>query len=140
MTAPTSPQRAAFDRAIAAWNAGDLDGYLEMYDADVLLHGYSPEPMGKDAVRGFYGALFEGLADIRLDIHRVVEEGDTLAVHATMSGTHVGEMFGVPPTGIRIHQNVMTMLRFGPASTMVERWSVADTLGVMAQLGALPVG
>jgi hypothetical protein len=33
--------------AHASWNAGDLDGYLELYDDAIRLHGYSPEPHGQ---------------------------------------------------------------------------------------------
>lgn len=129
--------RTAFDAAIAAWNAGDLDRYLELYDEGIALHGYSEAPMGKAEVRGFYLGLFDALDDLHLDVVRVVEEGDVLAVHAVMSGTHTGDLFGVPATGTRIQQQVMTMLRFADGRC-VERWSVADTLGVMAQIGALP--
>jgi steroid delta-isomerase-like uncharacterized protein len=134
----TSPNRSAFDAAIDAWNGGDLDRYLELYDDRISLHGYSPEPMGKAEVAGFYQGLFMVLGDVHLDVLRVVESDDTLAVHAVMSGTHVGELFGVPATGTRINQSVMTMLRFSDAK-VVERWSVADMLGVMAQLGAVLV-
>ncbi len=129
--------RTAFDAAIAAWNAGDLDRYLELYDEGIALHGYSEAPMGKADVRGFYLGLFDALADLHLDVVRVVEEDHVLAVHAVMSGTHTGDLFGVAATGTRIQQQVMTMLRFADGRC-VERWSVADTLGVMAQIGALP--
>ena len=132
-----STNRDAFDRAIAAWNDGDLDRYLDLYDDSIRLHGYSPEPMTKAEAAGFYGQLFANLDGIHLTIEQVVEEGDTLAVHAVMTGTHTGELFGLTNTGVRIEQQVMTMLRFANGRC-VERWSVADTLGVMAQLGALP--
>jgi ketosteroid isomerase-like protein len=48
----------ALSAAHASWNAGDLDGYLELYDERIALHGYAPEPMGKAEVRGFYAAVF----------------------------------------------------------------------------------
>ena len=48
-----TPQ-AALAAAYESWNAGDLDGYLSLYDEGIALHGYSPEPMNKDQVRGFY--------------------------------------------------------------------------------------
>lgn len=53
----------ALDAAHASWNAGDLEGYLELYDEDIKLHGYSPEPMDKAAVRGFYEAIFAAFGD-----------------------------------------------------------------------------
>jgi hypothetical protein len=49
------PQQA-LSAALACWNAGDLDGYLSLYDEGIRLHGYSPEPMDKVQVRGFYEA------------------------------------------------------------------------------------
>lgn len=131
-----TPNRKAFDAAIANWNAGDLEHYLDLYDERIQLYGYSPEPMGKTEVRGFYGALFDNLDEIHIDVLRVVEQDDILSANATMSGLHTGELFGKTNTGIRIQQPVMTMLRFEDGLVM-ERWSVADTLGVMAQLGVL---
>ena len=49
MPAPQEALSAAFER----WNAGDLDGYLSLYDEGIRLHGYSPDPMDKVQVRGF---------------------------------------------------------------------------------------
>ena len=37
-----SRNEAMLERALRAWNAGDLDGYLELYAEDIQLHGYSP--------------------------------------------------------------------------------------------------
>ena len=48
-----APQEA-LSAAVESWNAGDLDGYLRLYDEGIRLHGYSPEPMDKAQVRGFY--------------------------------------------------------------------------------------
>jgi hypothetical protein len=39
----------ALAKAVNCWNAGDLDGYLELYDDRIRLHGYSAEPMNKRA-------------------------------------------------------------------------------------------
>ncbi len=59
-----SEQRAAFDRAIDAWNAGDLTRYLELYSDRIQLHGYSEQPMAKSGSRGsepgFTIVRFEG--------------------------------------------------------------------------------
>jgi predicted ester cyclase len=130
-----SAQREAFDRAIASWNAGELDAYLELYDEGIALHGYSEQPMGKAEVRGFYGGLFEALSDIVLDIHDVVESGPILGCAFTMHGTHTGELAGIAPTGRRIQQPGVTILRF-EGDKVVERHSVADFDTVVAQLSA----
>ena len=54
MPGPQEALSAAYD----SWNAGDLEGYLRLYDERIRLHGYSPEPMGKAQVRGFHEGIF----------------------------------------------------------------------------------
>jgi hypothetical protein len=56
-----TPQEA-LDAAVERWNAGDLDGYLDLYDEGIRLHGYSPEPMGKAEVRDFYEGVLPSAA------------------------------------------------------------------------------
>lgn len=132
----TESNRAVFDAAIDAWNAGDLDRYLEMYDESILLHGYGDEPMTKPQVSGMYRGMFEAIQGIHLDMHDVIEAGDRIVARATLTGTHTGELFGVPGTERPISQGVITILRFA-GGRCVERWSVADTLAVLLQIGAV---
>jgi predicted ester cyclase len=131
-----TPQEA-LAAAQASWNARDLDGYLKLYDDRIQLHGYSPEPMGKAEVRGFYEAIFAAFGSPPLEFHEVLWEGDTATIRFTMGGTHVGEFMGVPPTGTEIALNGITILRF-EGDRVVERWSQADMLGLLVQLGAVP--
>ena len=128
-----SEQRAAFDRAIDAWNAGDLTRYLELYSDRIQLHGYSEQPMGKSEVKGFYEGIFAALSDMELEIHEVIEQGDQLGCRFTMHGTHTGELAGIAATGRRIHQPGFTIVRFEGAQ-IVERHSLADFDTVVAQL------
>jgi predicted ester cyclase len=64
-------------------------------------------------------------------------EGDTLVVRFRMDGTHQGPFMGIPPTNMAIHLSGITMLRFEDGRC-VERWTQADVLGLLQQLGALP--
>ena len=50
-----------------------------------------------------------------------------------MHGTHTGELAGIAPTGRRIEQPGVTILRFD-GDRAVERHSVADFDTVVAQL------
>lgn len=129
--------KKALDGAIAAWNAGDLPGYLELYADTIRLHGYGPEAMDKAAVTGFYRAIFASFPDARLTVHDELWAGGRAALRATMTGTHHGDFNGIPPTRTAIVLPVITILQFeGPV--VVERWSQSDMLGLMVQLGALP--
>lgn len=87
--------------ALAAWNAGDLDGYLQLYDDDIRLHGYSPEPMDKNAVREFYQGIFTAFDSPPLDFHETLWGGDACTIRFTMGGRHIAEFMGVPPPDLR---------------------------------------
>jgi predicted ester cyclase len=132
-----TPQKA-LSAAHASWNAGDLEGYLRLYDDAIRLHGYAPEPLDKTAVRGFYQAIFAAFGDPPpLEFHDVLWQGDTAAIRFSMRGTHVGEFMGVPATGIAISLPGITILRFA-GEKVIERWSQTDMLGLLVQLGAVP--
>jgi hypothetical protein len=134
--------RAAVERARQAWNRGDLTGYLSLYDEKIRLHGYSPEPMGKAAVRSFYESITAALGESereppRLVFHEVMTDGDLYSCRFTMSGVHRGPFMGVPASGKPYTIDGITIMRFAGERVM-ERWSRADMLGLMIQIGAIP--
>jgi predicted ester cyclase len=124
-------------RAIDAWNAGDLDGYLELYDEAISLHGYSAEPMNKAAVRGFYSMIFAAFPGSQLTLDEELVDGDRVALRFTQTGVHRGEFMGVAPTDREFSMAGQTVLHFQDGR-VIERWSSADMLGLLVQLGALP--
>lgn len=129
-----SENRAAVEQAGERFNAGDLDGYLELYDEGVALHGFPPGlPPGKDGARAFYGAVFAGLENRRLTFEDVIEEGDRLAFRFTFEATHEGDLLGLAPTGRQVHVDGLTILRFRNGK-VVERWQAAAEPTLMQQL------
>ena len=133
---------ARVEQARQRWNAGDLAGYLSLYDTSIKLHGYSPEPMDKAAVTAFYqqvcAALSEpGKPNPKLEFHELMTDGDLYCCRFTMSGVHQGSFLGVPATGRPYALGGITMMRFA-AGAVIERWSCADMLGLMVQIGAIP--
>ncbi len=129
--------------AIAHWNAGDLDAYLALYDPDMQLHCFGPAPMAKDEVAGFYRMIFDTLSPPGrmspvLEIYDLIRDHAWLACHFRMAGAHSGAFMGIPASGRPYSVTGVTMLRFGPAMTVVERFSSLDMLGLMTQIGAVP--
>jgi predicted ester cyclase len=127
----------AVERARERWNAGDLPGYFALYGDGIRLHGYTPEPMGKVEVEAFYRRIFAAFGSPQLAFDEILESGDSVTIRFTMTGTHVGELMRVPPTGRPIALRGITILRF-EGHTVIERWSSADMLGLLVQLGAVP--
>jgi predicted ester cyclase len=93
--------------------------------------------MGKAEVRGFYAATFAALDSPQLEFHEVLWDGAACSIRFTMTGRQVGEFMGVPATGNDIALPGITILHF-EGQRVVERFSQADMLGLMAQLGAIP--
>jgi predicted ester cyclase len=130
--------RQALSAALGSWNAGDLDGYLTLYDDRIRLHGYSPELMDKVAVRAFYEGIFSAFAQPTLEFHEVLWDGDVCTIRFTMTGRHEGELMGVPPTETEIALGGITILHFD-GQTVIERFSQSDMLGLLIRIGAGPV-
>ncbi len=136
---PDAIRQTARD-AIAAFNdpARRDEYFATLYDDDVVLHGYTPAPLaGRPAVRAFYDAIFAAFPDCRVDTRDLFVEGDHLTWRFGFSGTHEGDFMGVPASGRPFDIDGITILRFGDRRC-VERWSVADFLTLMMQIGALP--
>lgn len=58
---------------------------------------------GRDAIVAFFEEMFAAVPDARLEVRRVVAEGNVAAVEWTMRGTFDGGPFqGIRPTGKRV--------------------------------------
>jgi steroid delta-isomerase-like uncharacterized protein len=138
MTTTASTQNeAALAGAAERWNAGDLTGYLRIYHDDIRLHGYGPEPLDRAGVQAFYEGIFAAFPGNHLEFHEVFGVDDRLTCRFTLTGRHEGDFMGIPATGTTIVLPGITILHFRDGA-VIERWSCADNLGLLVQLGAVP--
>jgi steroid delta-isomerase-like uncharacterized protein len=123
-------------RAVAAFNAGDVDGYLASYADDARVHGLpAAYPPTKDGLRAFLIHVRAGVPDLRVTVADTVAEGDRVAARLTYTGTHRGALFGAAPTGRQLEWDGITIRRFDASGRTVERWIRNDTVSLLAQLG-----
>ena len=107
----------------------------------VVHHPAFPEGIrGVPGIMGMIGMFRAGFPDLSYAPDDLVAEGDKVAVRWTARGTHQGEFFGVPPTGRHVTAEVMEIHRIGPDGKIAEHWSASNDLGLLQQLGALPMG
>jgi predicted ester cyclase len=125
--------RAALDRA----NAGDLAGYLDLYSDDVVFGGVSQEPMDKAGVVAFHEDFYNAFPGIQVQVLDLIESGDQLAARLLLSGRHEAPFLGAPPSGNDVQLAITTILTMRDGKC-VERWSTADMLGLLIQVGAVP--
>lgn len=81
-------------------------------------------------VRGAFPDLNWGIDDL-------VAEGDKVVARTTMTGTHLGEFFGIPATGKKVSMYGVHVLRIADGK-IAEHWGSNDDLGLMRQLGVVP--
>lgn len=125
-------------RALACFaDASRRDQYFDLYAPDVVLHGYEGVQPGLESVKNYYGGIWAAFPDARVEAEDIIETPDKLAVRFVMSGTHLGPLRRIAPTGRVISLRGITILRFA-AGKCVERWSVTDSLSMLVQLGVLP--
>jgi len=128
---------AALHAAGAHWNAGNLEGYLALYDPDVVLHGYAGVEPGLAGVRRFYQAFWAAFPGSRLVFEDVFGAGDKVACRFLIQGHHGGAFQGIAATGRLINLPGITILEFRNGRC-IRRWSYTDSAGLLQQLGALP--
>ncbi len=72
-------------------------------------------------------------------IHHIIEdtlaEGDKVVTQWTSTGTHQGELMGIPPTGKQTKSSGIIISRIADGK-IVENWWAWDALGLMQQLTA----
>lgn len=134
--------RERVEAACARWNAGDLEGYLEIYDDGVQLHGFGPTSRNKAQVKEFYQLVWDAFGSPPpLEILEMLVDGHLCCCRYVMTGVHNGPFMGVAPTGKPIALRGIIILRFS-GHRIVERWSSADFLSLLVQIGGvtLPAG
>jgi len=113
----------------------------EIFASDYVGHSpphAEPEPLhGPDGYKRFIEGILHGFPDAQATIDDMFAVGDRVAVRVRMTGTHLGEYRGIPPTGrpFEITQNVIMRMTEGK---IAESWQELDALGLMIQLGVAP--
>lgn len=125
------------DRTYAAWNAHDADAVAAVFSEDAVVRevGNPIEARGRAAVRARAAALLAAFPDFRLERLALVVDGPCHADRWVMTGTHRGELFGIPPTGHAVRVEGATFTRLGPDGLVVEDVHLTDMAGLMQQLG-----
>jgi steroid delta-isomerase-like uncharacterized protein len=93
---------------------------------------------GREGVRQVFDMFHSAMPDITLTIEDQIAEGDKVVSRLTVRGTHKGELMGVPPTGKKLTMDIIDVLRLKDGK-LVERWGESDNMGLMQQLGAVPM-
>lgn len=123
------------------WNQGSERAIDEIFSPNGVAHGIGetePDLRGPDDFKPFVRNLRTALPDIRIDVEDAVAEADMVCVRLVLQGTHTGDGLGIPPTGRYVRVTGLVMARMVNGQ-MIEAWNNWDQLGLLRQIGAMPV-
>ena len=135
-----SEQNKALDRRFfEAISNKNLDALDELVAADVVNHELPPGlPPGLDGTKAFLGMFTSAFPDLTFTIGDQIAEGDRVVTRWTATGTHNGELMGIPATGKQVTVTGLDISRWS-GGKRVENWGEFDQMGMMQQLGVIPM-
>jgi predicted ester cyclase len=124
------------------WSRGRLELADELYAPDYVDHvARGPEPQQVQGPAGLKAAvtLFRtAFPDLQYSIDDDMAERDIVMTRFSARGTHLGPFLGAAPTGKSISYTGIDVNRV-VAGRIVESWVQYDALGLLQQLGLVPV-
>jgi steroid delta-isomerase-like uncharacterized protein len=127
--------KAVVDRLWDAYNLHD-PAMLDEVCADNFVHTDPPGgSFSLDELKfAITNVVLNAYPDARWDIDDVIAEGEKVVTHFTFSGTHEGELMGIPPTGNKVSVTGTGIFRVVDGK-IVEWTDNLDYLGMFQQLG-----
>ena len=129
----TSMKNAAVSRVLVRLESHTAADQSRLAD-NLLDVAHSRSRAGKD--KEAY-PVYQEAVDGHWDVRELYSVADRVVARWVGSGTHVGELMDVSPTGRPIEVDAISIFRV-EGGKIAEEWTVWDALGLLQQVGAVP--
>jgi steroid delta-isomerase-like uncharacterized protein len=134
--------RNLLERYVELYNAGDLDGVMDLYAEDAVQLMPDDTFQGRSVIGERLAQELTAFADVHHRFISFVEQGDAFADEWIFVGTHTGPLVlpdgtELPPTGKRVEVRGMELVEVRDGKIVVDN-VYYDNVAVAAQLGLLP--
>jgi steroid delta-isomerase-like uncharacterized protein len=126
--------RRFIDEVFVAGHEAAVD---ELLAADFVPHTWPSVEPGRDSFKAAMRRMAASLSGVTMSIDDMLAEGDRVAVRLTSRAVHNGELMGMAASGKPYTIQEVHIFRVA-GGQIAEHWHVADMLGMLRQLGALP--
>lgn len=122
-------------------NGHDLAAAEAMFHAEFVDHfgpdGHPVLPTGRPAAafQEFFGTLLQAFPDATMEIEDQIAERDLVVTRKILRGTHLGEIWGLPPTGNRVSWEFIDIFRVKDGK-LAAHWTSMDLDGLRGQMRA----
>ena len=131
--------KALVRRFFEAFNAGDLDGVAAVFAPNAIVHNSgAPDPLNLDGFKQLAAVFLAAFPGGQHTVDDMIADGDKVVARITYRGSHTGDLMGIPPTGKHVTVSAMTIDQI-VGGKIVETWRLFDQMGMMQQLGVIPV-
>ena len=121
------------------WNKGNLAVVDQLYAPNFVQHEPAPETVhSSQDLKQYVSAYRTAIPDFYLNIEDLLAEGDKVMLRFISGGTQKGPLMGIPATGKTAAVTGMVIFRLAN-SRIEEAWVNFDVLGLLQQLGVIPM-
>jgi len=117
------------------WNQKNVNVLDETHSLDSIAH--NPIIPGQPLPFDFYKQVclmhIAAFPDMKVTTDDIIAEWDKVVIRWTVTGTHQGELMGIPASGRQVTWSGFTIYRFADGK-IVESWWAYDALGMMQQI------
>lgn len=119
------------------WNADDMEAFYQMIDEHVIDHNAGEHETGREGVKKALDSVRAAFPDSRYVVERVIADPERrmTAAHLSISGTQMGDLFGVPASGKFASWKEMRFSVWNEQGQVTDHWAVIDNLNMYIQLG-----
>ncbi len=128
------------ENVFACFNSHDPAKFRAFCSDDFEFHDASrPSPdKGRELFLAALATWWKAFPDSVITGKMIVASGNWAAAEATVTGTHLGEFKGIPPTGKTVGWQFMEIAEFKDGKLRALR-AYRDNVNIYKQLGVLPL-
>lgn len=94
---------------------------------------------GREGMKPLIDGFKAAFPDTKVKVHEIIGARGRVAVRASISGTHLGDWFGVAATGKSFEMPIHEFHHIADGK-LTHTWHLEDWLGWLSQVGAWPAG
>jgi len=131
--------RAAMQGMLDAVNAHDTAQMSSYWTNDIVYDFVAQPPAlnGKQEVAAFFEGVFQGAPDFHSTQTRILVSGNTMVTEAVATGTHLGEISGIPATGNNLQLAPLHIWEF-EGDKIKRATEYLDMASMLMQMGLMP--
>ena len=120
------------------YNSNDLDALGDVVAENLLTPRIMPGMgQGLEGGKQVHARTLIGMPDWHTAIEDLIAEGDKVVARIRMTGTHTGDFYGIPPTGVQVNFTGIYIVKIANGK-IVEHWGEEDAVSLLTQLGVMP--